>query len=126
MSVRVVARLGIVSYISIRIHTTSTGLYVIRTNKTTYQGVIVAEVIIKQPRLAIQTFAGIVERGGHAAPLVVNGAVGAVVLQADDLSGIVKGHAVAAQRITEQGIERRPTDAPDEANKLPEEARSPV
>src|SRR5579883_1922849 len=52
---------------------------------------------------------------GFLTPLGAAGIFGAVVmavvLQSDDLTGVVKGHAVAAQGVAEQIIERRSTDA---------------
>jgi hypothetical protein len=85
MSTWIVPGFRVVSDIGIGVHPTRVILHVVRTHKPPAQRIVIPEVIIEQPRLTIQAFAGIGERGRRAAPLIIDGAIGTIVLQADDL-----------------------------------------
>ncbi len=115
MPAGIIPGLWIVPYIRIGVHAVRVVLHVVRAHKPPAERIIIPEVVVEQPGLTIEPFASVVERGGHAAPGIVNGTVGTVMLQSDDLAGIVEGHAGAAQGIAEQIIQRRPTDAHGDA-----------
>ena len=86
----------VIPHVGVGVHASGVVLHVVRAHKPPAERIIRAESVIQQPRLAVQAFTGVVERGGHAAPGIVNGTVGTVVLQPDDLAGVVEGNAIAA------------------------------
>jgi len=102
----VVARFGIIADVGVGVHALRVVLYVVRTHVLPRERVVVAEIVVQQARLAVEPLARVTVGGGHRSPAIVYGAIGTVVLQRDDLPAVVERHAVTAQRVAHQVVQR--------------------